>query len=272
MKPMELRGRWVLITGASAGLGQAFARQLAKKYGANIVAVARRRDRLDALKKELESEAHVEVHAVVADLSKLEEVDRALREAKEGRHLYAAVLNAGITHFGKHDALSWPAFESMLQTNVIGVVRMVTDLIPYLEKQAEGGGILIVSSMAGINPVPYQTHYSATKAFLVHYGLGLWHELQGKNVSVTTYTPAGIATEMTAGAEFTRLRGWLADVNDVAREGIEALRTRRYLAIPGATNRVGDALMRVLPRRFVASRLASVYRKALRAHAATGKA
>ncbi len=119
--------------------------------------------------------------------------------------------------------------------------------------------------MAGINPVPYQTAYSATKAFLIHYGLGLWHELQGTNVSITTYAPGGIATDMTAGESFDLLRSWLAPVDEVAGSGIEAFRTRRYLAIPGATNQVGDLLFRVLPRRFVASRLAAAYRKSLEA-------
>ncbi len=264
MKPMEFRGRWVLVTGASSGLGQAFARKLARKYGANIVAVARRADRLEALKHELETEAHVEVHVIAADLSKPEEVDRVLREAEIGRHLYGAVLNAGVTHFGPHGTLAWPDFLAMLSTNVVAVVRMATVLLPELEKRAEGGGLLIVSSMAGINPVPYQTAYSATKAFLVHFGLGLYHELHGKSVSVTTYAPAGIATEMTAGEKFTPLRGWLAPVEEVATEGIEAFRTRRYLAIPGATNRMGDLLIRFLPRQFFASRVAAVYRKALR--------
>ena len=192
-----------------------------------------------------------------------------LTEAKEGRQLYGAVLNAAITHFGPHDDLAWAEFEKMLRTNVVGVVRMTTDLIPHLEKGPMGGGILIVSSMAGINPVPYQTAYSATKAFLVHYGLGLWHELQGTRVSVTTFTPAGIATEMTAGEKFGPLRGWLAPVDDVADEGLEAFRKRRYLAIPGATNRVGDLLFRVLPRRFVVGQVAGVYRKALAAEKTT---
>ena len=266
--PMEFRGRWVLVTGASSGLGQAFARKLAKKYGANVVLVARRQDRLEALKAELESEAHVEVHVIAADLSKLDEVDRVLRDARDGRQLYGAVLNAAVTHFGHHDALSWADFETMLRTNVVSVVRMTTELIPYLEKGAPGGGILIVSSMAGINTVPYQTAYSGTKAFLVNYGLGLWHELKGTHVSVTTYAPGGIATEMTAGEKFGPLRGWLAPVDDVARDGIEAFRKRRYLAIPGMTNRAGDFLFRMLPRQLVASQLASVYRKALRAEAA----
>jgi short-subunit dehydrogenase len=266
---MEFRGRWVLVTGASSGLGQAFARKLAKKYGANIVAVARRKDRLDALKQELESEAHVEVHVIAADLSKLDEVDRVLAEARDGRQIYGAVLNAAITHFGHHDALAWADFMTMLQTNVVSIVRMTTELIPYLEKGAPGGGILIVSSMAGINPVPYQTAYSGTKAFLVHYGLGLWHELKGTNVSVTTYAPGGIATEMTAGEKFGPLKAWLAPVDDVARDGLEAFRTRRYLAIPGVTNRAGDLLFRMMPRQFIASRLAAVYRKALQAEHAT---
>jgi short-subunit dehydrogenase len=262
---MEFRGRWVLVTGASSGLGEAFARKLAKKYGANIVAVARREERLLALKTELESEAHVEVHVIAADLSKLEEVDRVLALAMAGRQLYGAVLNAGITHFGRHDALPWADFEMMLRTNVVSVVRMTSELIPHLESGERGGGILIVSSMAGMNPVAYQTAYSATKAFLVNYGRGLWHELQGTKVSVTTYAPAGIATAMTAGEKFDTLRGWLAPVDEVARDGIEALRTRRYLAIPGTTNQVGDFLIRVLPRQFFASRVAAVYRKALKA-------
>jgi short-subunit dehydrogenase len=261
---MEFRGRWVLVTGASSGLGQAFARQLAKKHGANIVAVARRKDRLDALKDELESEAHVEVHVVAADLSRLEDVDRVIREATTGQPLYAAILNAGVTHFGPHADLAWSDFEAMLRTNVVAVVRMTTELLPKLKAAGDGGGVLIVSSMAGVNPVAYQTAYSATKAFLVHFGLGLYHELQGSNVSVTTYAPAGIATEMTSGEKFGTLRGWLAPVDEVAAAGILALRTRRYLAIPGATNRVGDILFRLLPRELLAGQVASVYRKALR--------
>jgi uncharacterized protein len=263
MRPLEFRGRWVLVTGASSGLGQELARKLAKKYGANIVAVARRKDRLEALKQELEKEAHVEVHVIAADLSKLEEVDRVLKEATAGRQLYGAVLNAAITHFGPYDTQSWADFQTMLQTNVVSIVRMTSEILPQLRKGEAGGGILIVSSMAGINPVPYQTAYSATKAFLVHYGLGLWHELRGTNVSVTTYAPGGIATEMTAGEKFGPLRGWLAPVEDVAQCGIEAFRTRQYLAIPGVTNRAGDFLFRVLPRRFMAGRVAAVYKKAL---------
>jgi len=260
---MQLRGRWVLVTGASAGLGHAFASRLAVHYGANLVLVARRKDRLDALARELTEKAKVEVVVLAADLSKIEEVDRVVREAQTGRQLTAAVLNAGVTHFGVYHELSWADFQTMLNTNVSAVVRMTNDLIPHLERDPQGGGLLIVSSMAGITPTPYQTAYSATKAFLVHFGLGMWHELDGRNVSITTYAPAGIQTDMTAGEKFGRLRGWLASVDQVSKEGLEALRFRRFLAIPGATNRVGDLLMRMLPRRFITGRLAATYRSAL---------
>ncbi len=263
MKPMQLRGRWVLVTGASAGLGLAFASRLAHHHGANLILVARRKDRLDALARDLTEKAKVEVVVLPADLSRLEEVDRVLREAETGRQLTAAVLNAGVTHFGKYHELSWADFQTMLNTNVTAVVRMTTELIPHLERDPQGGGLLIVSSMTGITPTPYQTAYSATKAFLVHFGLGMWHELDGRNVSITTYAPAGIQTDMTAGEKFDGLRGWLASVDQVAKEGLEALRQRRFLAIPGATNRVGDLLIRVLPRRFVTGRLAATYRGAL---------
>jgi short-subunit dehydrogenase len=263
MKPIELQGRWVLVTGASAGLGKAFASQLARRHKANLVLVARRKDRLEALASELEQISGVKAMAIAADLSRTEDVDRVIAEATQGRQLTAAILNAGVTHYGHFHELGWADFQTMLHTNVSAVVRMTTELIPHLEKDPQGGGLLIVSSMAGMTPTPYQTAYSATKAFLVHWGLGIWHELKGRNVSITTYTPGGIQTEMTSGEKFGPIRGWLAKVDDVAETGLEALRSRRFLAVPGIDNRAGNFVFRFLPRRFVTGRLAAVYRGAL---------
>lgn len=264
MKPLPLHGRWVLVTGASAGLGKAFASRLARHHHANLVLVARRKDRLEALAAELRDSAGVEAVALAANLSRTEDVDRLLAEATKGRQLTAAVLNAGITHFGHYHELGWDDFQTMLHTNVSSVVRMTTELVPHLERDPDGGALLIVSSMAGFTPVPYQTAYSATKAFLVTYGMGMWHELEGRNVSITTYAPAGIQTDMTAGERFGSLRGWLASVDDVATEGLDAMRRRKFLAIPGLQNRVGNVLFRLLPRQFLTGRMAAVYRGALK--------
>lgn len=271
MKNMDFRSRWVLVTGASSGLGLEMARVFALEHGANVIAVARRAARLDELKRELESRAQVKVETITADLAKLEDVDRVFQAAISNGPLYAAVLNAGVTHFGEYHELSWTDFQTMLATNVTGVVRLATQLLPYLEARAEGGGLMIVSSLAGLNPVPYQTAYSATKAFLVAFGCGLWHETQGRNLSVTTFVPGGIKTEMTSSERFGPLQGWLMDPVQCAREGIAAFAKRRYLFVPGFFIRAGNVFLGLLPRRFVASRLAATYRDALRTAAAAAK-
>jgi hypothetical protein len=261
MKPMDFRERWLLVTGASSGLGREMAKLLATEHAANLIVVARRQDRLDSLKAELANVSPAQVITVRADLSLLEDTDRVLEEA--GRYpLYGAVLNAGVTHFGPHGDLGWDAFRQMLDTNVTSVVRMTNSLLPLLEMA--NGGLLLVSSMAGIFPVPYQTAYSATKAFLVHFGCGLFHEYKGRSVSITTYAPSGLVSEMTDGETFTPLRRWLMPTEQAAREGVEALKLRKYLYVPGLVNRVGGAFVRMLPRQFTTGIVGDQYRSALR--------
>lgn len=263
MQPMNFRDRWVLVTGASSGLGKTMAEQLAVEHKANLVISARRADRLEALKADLEQRAGVKVVVKTADMTKLADVDALVDAVTKDTPIYGAVLNAGITHFGDYHELAWEDFEKLLHTNVTSVVRMTTRLLPFFERQNEGGGLMIVSSMGGLQPVPYQTAYSASKAFLINFGCGLFHEVSGKNVSVTTYAPGGIATDMTAGDRFESLRGWLAPVDDVAREGLEAFRRRKYLHVPGLMYRVGAVITRMLPQQIVTGRVASEYRKAL---------
>jgi len=187
----------------------------------------------------------------------------ALAHATAGRKVYAAVLNAGVTHFGGYHELSWRDFEAMLQTNVIGIVRMTTAILPHLEKNSPGGGIMLVSSMAGITPLPYQAAYSGTKAFIISFGCAMSHELHDKDLSITIYAPGGVATEMTAGEKFNALRRWLMPVDAAARDGVDAFRRRKYVHVPGVTNKLGAVLWRVLPQRMVTSQVAASYRRAL---------
>jgi short-subunit dehydrogenase len=260
---MDFHGRWVLVTGASSGLGREIARCLARDHGANLVLAARRAARLDELKSDLERTARVAVHTIVADLSNADDVDRVFHEATAGRHIYGIVLNAGVTHFGSFHELSWADFQAMLATNVTSAVRLTTLFLPYLESRNEGGGILLVAGMSGLTPMPYQTAYGGTKAFLVNFGRGLHYELRGKNVSITTFAPGGIATEMTAGERFTPLRGWLMPVEPCARDAVCAFVERREIRLPGVINRLGSVLMRILPQSFVTARMAAAYRSAL---------
>jgi short-subunit dehydrogenase len=263
MLSMDFRGRWVLVTGASAGLGREFARQLAREHGANLVLLARRKERLEELRIELQRNPGVRVITLVADLSDSRDVQRALLEIQACPALYGLILNAAVTHFGSYQALDLAQFQALLNTNVTSVVAFANALIPRIERDQPGGGVLFVSSMAGLQPVPFQSAYSGSKAFLIHYACGLWHELRGRDVSITTFAPGGIVTEMTAGERISPLAGWLMPVEQCARLGLEAFRKRDYLYIPGLSNQLGAILGRLLPRRFLTSLVARSYRRAL---------
>lgn len=270
MRNLELNGRWVLVTGASSGLGREMARDLAKRHSANLILVARRRERLEELKAELEKQYGVQARVITANLAQREDVDRVFTEATGSCDVQAVVLNAGITHFGQHHDLTWEEFENMLDTNVKSAVRFVHHFIPYLLGKNQGGALMLVTSMAGLQPAPYQTAYSSTKAFLTSFGLGLHHELAGKNISITTFAPGGIATEMTESnglaSHFGRSLQMQA-AEFVAREAVNALVQRRYLHVPGQFNRFQLFLPRLLPRRLVGRVVASAFQKALQARA-----
>ncbi len=263
MSKLQFKNKWVLVTGASSGLGEEMARQLAYQHRANLILLARRKDRLEVLKAELEKEANVVVKIIVADLSKLEDVDRAIDQILGNGQLYGAILNAGVTYFGRHADLSWEQFETMLQTNVISVVRMTNRLVDYFETTGHEGGVLIVSSMAAIFPVSYQSAYSATKAFIMSFARALMHEVRNPSFSLTVYAPGGIVTEMTAGENFHDLQGWLMSVKQAAQEGIYAFKSRKSTHIPGVMNRIGSFFLRLLPQKTITARMAKIYERAL---------
>lgn len=265
MPRMDLEGRWALVTGASSGLGREIARDLAFKRGANVTLVARRADRLEALREEIEKQGR-KSQVVVADLSKLDDVDRVFSESTADKDMYAVVLNAGLTHFGHHWDLPWEQFEAMLHTNVTSTVRLVSKFVPYLIEQEQGGGVMLVTSMTGLVPTPYQTAYSSTKAFLTTFGQGIHHELKGEKVSMTTFAPGGIVTEMT---ESNGLNDHFGDTmqmmpaDECARQAVEAMVARRYLQVPGRFNRLQLLLPRLLPRKLVSGVVAQTYEKVL---------
>src|ERR1700744_2431098 len=105
MSKLQFKNKWILVTGASSGLGEEMARQLAFQHGANLILLARRKEKLEQLKAELEKYAKGSGKVVVADLSNLEDVDKAVDEILKSGHLYGAILNAGVTYFGRHSDL-----------------------------------------------------------------------------------------------------------------------------------------------------------------------
>lgn len=263
MKRLDFKEKWILITGASSGLGYEMACQLAHGHRANLIISARRADKLNALKANLEEHAHVQVKVVAADLSVPADVERLIEQCLAGQELYGAILNAGVTYFGPHAALSEEKFGTLLQTNVVSVVRITSALVKHFETLGTEGGIMIVSSMAASFSVPYQAAYSGTKAFLMSFANALAFEIKSTALSLTVFLPGGIATEMTAGEKFNGLKGWLMPVKEAASEGIYALQHRKYNYMPGALNRIGARFMKLLPKKMMTSILARTYRRSL---------
>ncbi|MCI0574377.1 MAG: SDR family NAD(P)-dependent oxidoreductase [Myxococcaceae bacterium] len=261
---LQLRSRWTLLTGASSGLGLEIARVLAREHGTHLVLVARRADRLEALCTELRAAHGVEAVPVVADLAQPGAAERVFAQATDGRSLSAAILNAGVTYYGNALDLETGRFEQLLHTNVTSVVGLSTRVARHMVNGGVKGAVMLVSSLAGLMPMPFQAAYAGTKAFVTQFGQSLGAELRPRGVSVTVFTPGGIATEMLelAGLDRKFKAGQLGvmSAERCAREAVGALVQRRGVYVPGVVNQAIALSARLLPRGFLASRAASLYK------------
>lgn len=264
MKNMSFKGRWVLVTGASSGLGEAMAKQLAAEQ-AHLMLVARRADKLEALKDELQQQHGIDCRVLVADLAQENEIERLHREAEAIGPVYGLILNAGITHFGPHTDLSWSGMEQLLSTNVTSVVHLIERFLPAMRARADGSGIMLVSSLGGLIPVPLQALYSGSKGFVCNFGLALAEELRKEAVSVTVYCPGGIETPMSLDSQlkFFKNTPFMQDVDSCAADGLSAMRKRHSLFVPGFLNRAQLFATRLAPRSLVNRLTHNTYLRAL---------
>lgn len=265
MDAMNFRRQRVLVTGASSGLGRQMALQLAQMHGAHPVLVARRQAELEALKAEIEATApSVRCEIMAADLSDPEQVQRVF-ETATAQPLYAAILNAGVTHFGRYDRLDWAGFQKILATNVSSVVQLNQLLLPHLIGQGHQGGVMLIASMAGLLPVPFQAAYSGTKGFVINYGLSVQQELRGQPVSLTVFAPGGIDTAMTRDSDlkFFSDTPFMQSCEQCAAEALQAFAQRRGLQVPGLLNRLQLFATRFAPRGLVHRITHQAYLRAL---------
>ena len=259
MGVLQLRDKWILITGASSGLGKEMATQLARHYRANLIIVARRTAQLELLQTELETAYKVQVKVLTADLSKKEDVVRVYSFATREVDLSGAILNAGITYFGHDHRLTEENRDNIIQS----MASLLQQFAKYFDESQKERGLLVVSSMAAISPTPYQSLYSGTKAFIYAYAQALSEELENRHFSISIFAPGGIRTEMTSNAGFDALQKWLMPVDKAARVALDGFVKRRLLTVPGFENRVGAFLFKFLPKKFLLGKLGHVYRKAL---------
>ena len=245
---------WVLVTGASSGIGAAISREYACR-GVPLILTARRADKLEQLAAELRSQVPVEV--IVADLADLQ-APAALVAEIERRGLPVRILvnNAGYGVPGRYLARDWQTHAQFLQVMIGAVSELTWRLLPAI--RASGNGrILNVASFAALVPgADGQTLYAAVKAYLVKFSESLSLENSGHDVHVTALCPGFTWSEfhdVTGTREMmSKLPGWAwLQADAVARAGIDGVERGRVIVVPGRVYRLIHFVARHLPQRMV---------------------
>jgi hypothetical protein len=191
----KIKNCTALITGASAGLGAEFARQLAP-IASRLILVGRRADRLTALAAELQaSRSDLRIDTIAADLSQSSERERlAVQIIREEIPLNLLVNNAGLGDLGTFDDADWSRLTPVLDVNIVALTHLTHLLLPMLRSQRPSG-ILNVSSVAGFYPLPEMAVYAATKAYVTSFSEALRMELAPAGITVTALCPGPVPTE-----------------------------------------------------------------------------
>jgi hypothetical protein len=249
----ERYGGWALVTGASSGIGEAFAEALAAR-GFPVALVARRRDRLDALAARLAAAHRVETLVVVEDLCEHGACER-VAQAVGGREVGFLVNNAGFGFSGRFAEADADTDERMVALNCAAVVRMTHLCLPPMLARGRGA-VVVVASTAGYQPTPWFAVYGATKAFDLSFAEALWCELRGTGVDVLALSPGSTVTEFHENAHAKQSPGG-QDPRDVVATALAAL-GRKPSVVPALVNKLTAFAHRLFPRRFVANVTGSV--------------
>ena len=252
---MKYEGKLAVITGASSGIGAAFADELARR-GADVVLVARRTAQLDQLAARIRHDHRVEAHVVSLDLTDPTAADvlRAQVDALGGQ-LEIVVNNAGFGSAGRFADLAPDRLAQEVALNVAAVVAVSRAFLPALVAQ-RSGALINVASIAAFNPAPYMATYAASKAFVLSLSESLNAEHCDDGIRVLALCPGPVPTEfqlqagVPSGADRSpSMIGQIRTAEQVVRTALAALDRNRSSVIPGPLNAAQTLFTRILPRR-----------------------
>jgi uncharacterized protein len=256
----EWKGKWALVTGASAGIGVAIARKLAAG-GTHLVLTARRRDRLDELAAELSAKHQIRTEVIVADLAQPDAPEKIYSETKQkGIEVELLINNAGFGQYGELQTVETQRLLNMVQVNCMAVVHLTRLFAADMVARGRGD-ILILASTASFQAVPYISTYAATKAFDLLFAEGLAEEMKPHGIRVCALCPGSTESEfhIVAGQEkFTLKQQETAE--KVAQTGLQALAAGKSYVISGLRNYLGAQSQRLVPRRLVTRIAARMFR------------
>lgn len=254
MSGFDPNGCCALITGASAGIGREFARQLTGRAGA-LVLVARRLERLEELRVELtKRDPNLNVHIRAVDLSRAGEVEELCTWLEHEKIAVDFLINnAGLGDRGKFATSDPQRVQEMLAVNMVALTVLTRGLLPAMVEKKRGA-ILNVSSSAGFLPIPRLAVYAATKAYVTSFSEAIRAEVQGSGVTVTALCPGPVHTEFgevarrdstkpeKSGPEFAHV-----SVEETVRVALQAIERGKALVVPGLIIKIAMLLARVTP-------------------------
>lgn len=247
------RRRTALVTGASAGIGAAFARHLAAENH-DLVLVARRAERLETLATELQQQHGIRAEIIAADLSESSSPAAIVDRAHElGMSIDILVNNAGLSSSTKFSDTPWESVAAELQLMVTAVTELTHRVIPHMKNQ-RWGRIVNLSSLAAVSPPGEGLLYSGIKGYVLTMSQSLDMELKPHGIHVTALCPGFTHSEfhdvMGTRAAADRLPGIMwQQPEDVVREGWDAVAAGKPVCIPGVVNKISAAAMRPIPGR-----------------------
>lgn len=252
--PVEYAGTTTLVTGASSGLGEEFARQLAARQS-NLVLVARSADRLAALAEQLRAGHGVTVTALPADLSRADDVSRVV-EFTATTPVNVLVNNAGFGTYGSFAGLNPAREQDEVMVNSVATVALAHAVLPGMLSR-RSGGIITVSSSVAFQPSPLQAVYGATKAFSLAFSEALWAETRGSGVRILALCPGPTATGFISSLGDERATSSIiyrrtTDPATVVRTGLRGFDHDAMTVIPGLRSRFLAQGHRFFPRTVLA--------------------
>ena len=256
----DWHGKWALITGASAGIGTALARELAAG-GTNLVLTARRRDRLVGLAAELSAKNNIRALVCVADLAQPMGPEQIFSFTEEKRIAIDLLANnAGFGMYGEFHKARLDRLLEMTQVNVMAVVHITRLYLPGMIARGSGD-ILIVASTAAFQAVPYISTYSATKSFDLFFAEGLAEEVRQYGIRVCALCPGSTETEFfQVAGQRNHTKAAPETAEKVAHVGLAGLAAGKSSVISGFKNWLGAETLRIVPRRTVARIVAGMFR------------
>ena len=231
-----------LITGASSGIGAEYARQLAA-LGYNLVLVARREERLNALAAELQQKHNIQVEILAADLANPSAVAKVEQRIRELDSFTMLVNNAGFSTYQPFVQAKLSRELNMIDVNIVAAVRLTYAALPGMVNRGYGH-IVNIASVAAFVPSPDFATYSATKSFVKSFSQSLQAEMQGKGVQVQALCPGFTITEFHETPDFSNFERsqfpkalWMTP-NDVVAESLAALGRDQVIVVPGMMNKI----------------------------------